>query len=1213
MPKENSSVLPAPPDLAQREIALDPRRSVIVQAPAGSGKTDLLTRRFLRLLALVDDPKQIVAITFTRAAAAEMRHRILAELEKAAAQASANSLSDEMSMEALAARALARSRERDWKLPDLAAQLRISTIDSFCRDLAIQQPIHSGIGNQLQIDERPADLYRIAARATLQKLGDPAHPELSNAIRDLLLWRDNGWKELEELLVEMLGQRDRWMRDFVLSREKDWEELRERLERPFANAVQAALDNLACLLNSTARDEAHQLAQFACDHNGDENYRELAELAEFPSGPYEDNTALENARAAYLCVAKLLLTNEGKFRQRIDARLGFPKEAGEKQQLEDLIEALSQIPGLEEALAAVRELPPARYSEEDWQIIRASFTLLRQAAGELKTIFAEAGAVDFIEVAQIARKVLRGEDALPSDAAQAVADDIRHLLVDEFQDTSRRQHEFVTSLIEAWPDPAGRTIFVVGDPMQSIYFFRDAEAELFGRVRERGFELSDGNAFPLDLARLSSNFRTDPELVSRLNEAFAGIFAEDDGSGIEFSEAEPARPSVAGPEKRLELHVQFMPQARTGNSSDPNAIRSRQEASEQRECARAASITEIVELIQSQLARVEAARMEGRKYRIAILGRARAALAPIAEALREAAIPFRSVELESLKDRPEILDAVALARAVFNPLDRVSWLGVLRAPWCGLSLAELHAVAGIDGESYPVVPILQLLRDRIVQLSGDSHQAAERVLATFAAVPHMRATLPTASIGTLIQQLWSALGGDRCIDDTARANLDLFWKLLDKLPGGEKDLTGPTLEAAIEDLCALPDPATSSDYGVQLMTIHKSKGLEFEVVIVPELQAGSGGNRTELLSWMERGLIDPEDGDLTEFLIAPVQFKGTDPGKAKRWVERIRAQREAQEMRRIFYVAATRAREELHLFARPEYRRDRDGTLALTEPSKCLLATAWPALGEEIRNRFEAWNASRQPESSNVELELESIAAGGEDNVVTMPRATVLRRLPANFKSKSPVALNVESPGAVTGLGETNAYERHQGGLASRALGNAVHKLLEELARLRTSYEWPETRIALEQFRPRAISLVRSVGIPPSHAEKIVSQAYDCALDVSRDELGQWILAPHPEAASESGWAGMVSGSLRLVRIDRLFRAGLEPLQHSGDALWIVDYKTAHVDHPDPATVLPAYRVAFEPQLRMYAAILRNLQGHDTRLRAGLYYPRMLLFDWWEL
>ena len=572
MQSKNSFVLSAPPDQGQRISALDPHRSILVQAPAGSGKTDLLTRRFLRLLAEVDDPSQIVAITFTRAAAAEMRHRILAELEKASTRSTTEMDADEFSMEALAARALERSRQLDWRLLELASQLRISTIDSFCRDLAIQQPIYSGIGNNLQINERPTDLYRRAARATLEKLGDLKRAALSDAIKDLLLWRDNNWKELEDLLVKMLGQRDRWMHTFVLSQEPDWNGIRDWLERPFSKTVRAALDRLTPLFDQVpgACDEALDLAQFACTHGAGIIHRELAELANFPSGPHEDTEAVEDARNAYLCLANLLLTGDGNFRQQITKLLGFPKEhVAEKLRMQELIDQLREVPGLEAALASVRDLPPARYTEEDWQIVRASFTLLRHAAGELKAVFAEAGTVDFVEVAQIARLVLRAEDHLPTDAALAVADDIHHLLVDEFQDTSRRQHEFITGLISAWPDRPGRTIFVVGDPMQSIYFFRDAEAELFRRVKDRGFEFTEEESFPLYPVKLTANFRTDPQLVASLNDAFEAIFAIPDGSGIEFAKAEPARNTSAGPEKRFELHLEFTPQTMRGTAAIP--------------------------------------------------------------------------------------------------------------------------------------------------------------------------------------------------------------------------------------------------------------------------------------------------------------------------------------------------------------------------------------------------------------------------------------------------------------------------------------------------------------------------------------------------------------------------------------------------------------------------------------------------------------------
>ena len=1219
MPARNSSSFPIPPDQAQRNIAIDPRRSVLVQAPAGSGKTDLLTRRFLRLLAEVDDPRQIVAITFTKAAAAEMRGRILSQLENAAERASNESstgqLTDEGSMEALASRALQHSQKLNWRLIDLSSQFRISTIDSFCRDLAIQQPIHSGIGSNLQINERPAELYGIAARATLEKLGDPYYPDLSTAIRDLLLWRDNNWKELEELLVRMLGQRDRWMLDFVLNRQQDWDLLRERLERPMARAVRQVLDTLEQLMTADDRAEAHELAQFACLHAAGDKYGGLAELAEFPSAPHSDHEALEAARGAYLCLANLLLTKQGDIRRKIDSRLGFPREhLDEKLRMEDLLGRLAGIPGLEEALATARDLPPARYTTEDWQIIRAIFLMLRHAAAELKTVFAEAGAVDFIEVAQIAKRVLRGEDNLPSDAAQAVADDIHHLLIDEFQDTSRRQHEFVTALIEAWSDPTNRTVFVVGDPMQSIYFFRDAEAELFSRVKDFGFELKDGESFSLDPVALSANFRTEPALVSDLNQAFSRVFASADRSGIEFVSAHPARSPAKTSQKRLDLHLKFIPHAQGGNSADPDVVRRKKQLAAQCELIRKSQVDEIISLIRSHLGRVDAARQEGDKYRIAVLGRARTALAPIALALREAGIPFRAVELENLSDRPEILDAVALTRAVLNPEDRVAWLGVLRAPWCGLSLAELHTIAGTDDGERITLSIPQLLRERLDLLSKESQKPVERLLSAFAAIPRLRSVIPTASVGTLIQQIWFALGGTACVDDEGRVNLDLYWKLLDKLPNGEQDLVGPSLDAALADLCAMPDPASSSDYGVQLMTIHKSKGLEFEVVVVPDLQAQGGRGSVELLYWLERGLVEPdENGALTEFLIAPVQFKGADPGAAKRWVERERRDRETQEMRRVLYVAATRAREELHLFARPAYKVESG---ELVEPSNCLLATAWPALGDEVRTEFDAWSKRPQPARPELtELILQSVAAG-EDNLLIMPspaKGTIIRRLGPDSESAAANVVDLKDTVAIIGLSEADNYARHEGGLLSRALGNVVHKLLEQMSRLRLTLDWDSVRAALAELRPRTLAMVRASGMTSVQAEIINAKAHEIAGQASHDPTGQWILSPHADAAIESGWAGVISGNLHQIRVDRLFRAGLTPSDTDDAALWIIDYKTAHADTVEITTSIPALRKTFAPQLEMYASILRSLPDTDTPIRVGLYYPRMSIFDWWQV
>jgi len=1187
-----------PPDQPQREQALDAGSSILVQAPAGSGKTTLLAERFLRLLAEVDEPGQVVAITFTNAAAAEMRNRILDELRK-----------DDPSP--LARHALERSQALGWKLLDMPSQLRVMTIDSFCRDLALQQLLLSGLGGGLEIAELPKDLYRRAARKTLEEIGKD-NPLLSKAIENMLLWRDNNWQELEDLLVEMLGVRDRWMHGFVLEREQDWEVLRERLERPFGNAVREAMTELSGLLDQVpeAREEALGLARFACTQPGGEQHRELAELAEFPTSPFDGINELEAVHGAYLCLAALLLTGDGNFRKALDKRLGFPADRKtEKARLLALIAALGTIPGLESALAAVRSLPPTRYAEDEWKIVRACFTLLRHAAGQLKVVFAEAGAVDFIEVAQIAQSVLQGADGLPTDAALAVSDSIRHLLVDEFQDTSRRQHQLLASLIAAWPERNGRTCFAVGDPMQSIYFFRDADAELFPRVRDLGLEIPNAEPFALDFVPLNANFRTAPQLVNRLNEVFAQVFAEDDGSGVSFSAAEPAREKPESSDSFFKLHLKFVPQRSGSKSATP-------EAAGEKEIAREEQIREVVALIESHRNRMEEARAHGGevKYRVAVLGRTRTALAPIAQALHEAQIPFRAVDLEELSTRPEVLDAVGLARALLNPYDRVAWLGVLRAPWCGLALDDLHRLTSEDNRDLLVRPVPELLAERLPLLSFEGRHAAERVLEVVQALPALRAAQPTASVGTWLEQVWQRLGGADCVDATSRANLDLLWSCLDRLPAGEQDLLGPGLDAALARLTAQPDPEASNECGVQLMTIHKSKGLEFEVVIVPDLQAGTGNGGRKMLSWLERGLAQPGDsGEITEFLIAPLQRKGDDKGTAKAWVDSVYHERESQETRRILYVAATRAREELHLFARPAYKADKNGELSLLEPRNSLLATAWPALEDEVRGQFDAWKAGAV-ESEN---EIESIAASGESNLVIMPtpaKPTRLHRLPPDYVHAQGENLAAYGTGLViTGFGASRLYERHEGGLLSRALGTAVHALLEEISRLRTTLDWDAARAALAHLEPRFAAKVRACGLDPGHAKLIATEALRIALKASHDTIGQWILSPHSQAASEVCWAGVVAGGLRTVRVDRVFQAGSAPGSEGEDCWWIIDYKTAHADNDDPTAALPGLRRIFAPQIEAYAEVLRNLHGRDAILRAGLYYPRMLLLDWWEL
>ena len=1252
-PMTKSKTQSSPADQAQRDLALDPRRSVLVQAPAGSGKTDLLTRRYLRLLSLVEEPGQIVAITFTIAAAAEMRHRILSELEKASAVQAQFYSPEDLSMPALAHRAFANSNTSGWKLLDLPAQLRISTIDSFCRELALQQPLLSQLGGSLEIAKYPNDLYRRAARHVLSQI-EGADAALAGAVEQLLRWRDNNWQEIENQLVEMLARRDRWMHDFVVSLHPDWDSLRQKLEQPFTNAIRKKLTEISELLDQVpgAREEALLLARFACAQTNGAQHQALAELFEFPDGPFLTAEALEEAHEGMACLAGLVQTKAGTFRASADVRLGFPADRkAEKARLLALARTLEAVPGLEAALGSICKLPPARYPDEDWQIIRASFTLLRHAAAQLKVVFAEAAAVDFIEVAQIAQNALESDDGLPTPAAIALADGIHHLLVDEFQDTSRRQHRLLASLLGAWteldPMRAERTCFLVGDPMQSIYFFRDADAELFSRVQQIGLEIPNAEPWKFDFATLSANFRTTKALVHRLNEVFTQVFAENDGSDISFSKATPARDEQTLPIETFKLHLKFCPRSarKTSPEADESVIDSEPDSEVNPQAGQAQEIVDLIRSLQPTMTEAAAA---GGKYRIAVLARTRRALAPVAQALHEAAIPFRAVDLEKLGARPEVLDALSLARALLNPYDRVAWLGLLRAPWCALAIDDMHTLTSADSAELLAQPIPDLLAERLSLLKLRGQRAVRHVLAalfTDSAKSISRdAGSLTATPGTWLQQYWLRLGGPDCYEVTAQPNLELLWRCLDALPNGRQDLLGPALPAALNQLTALPNPAASSDCGVHLMTIHKSKGLEFEVVIVPDLQAGTASTHGKLLSWLERGIkpdeqtpLDQDDRDtITEFLVAPLQSKGEDSGKPKAWVDAEYRKRESQELRRILYVAATRAREELHLFARPAYKAD-DASLTLVEPPGGLLSTAWPALGDEVRTRFNDWKLTRSTEGrieveNDLETNVETLAASAESGLFAMPQQTqkakpaVLRRL---LHEDRPLA-GVKPPSHPLGesaatdgtrdvrfnleLDASRLYARHEGGMGSRALGTAVHTFFEELARLRAHHDWETARADLKVFEPRIAAAIRSAGIGLQQATQIASEALQLVLEASRTAVGQWILSPHAEAASEVRWSGVIGGVVRTVQADRIFKAGLIPHAEGDASWWIIDYKThAAESGTEAAAALPPLRSLFAPQLEAYARVLRNLHGEKTALRAGIYYPRMNLFDWWQL
>jgi len=1160
-----------PADAAMRERALVPGQSFIVRAPAGSGKTDLLTRRFLKLLGEVDEPEEILAITFTRAATAEMRARVLKDLEKAARGESTKDAERDI----LARAALAHSKARGWRLLEQPHRLNIETIDSLCLRIAHNQPLLSRMGGRLSPTEIADPLYAQAARRTLGLLGS-ADAELNAALKHLLGLRDNHLPDCEQLIAGMLARRDQWVRAFPLTgnmSEEEWRLLRIRLEQPFLDEVKRVIGEVHRLLVAEPgiADELMELARYAYE-NGNEKIAALAAMHELPPLDMSE---------PWRCVCEFVLTgDEWRKPKGFDKRVGFPLDGKEqKARMGFLLERLQQISGLRAALSAIRNLPEPRYDERQWETLRHIFIVLRRAFAELSVLFAERNTVDFAELGLAARAVLESKDASP-DVLLAMSGNVRHLLVDEFQDTSRSQHGLLQLLIRAWEDGDGRTCFFVGDPMQSVYFFRQAEVELFDQVTRNGL-VSDEYTVEFEELGLSTNFRSHEGLTRRWNEMFSAVFAAGSNNEVaQIAYTDTVSLETALPDEAVHVYPQII------GAADRKVTSGEKELAIEREAER------VLAIIDKHKEHIERAISEGNEYRVAVLVRSRQHLAKIVALLRKRGVSFRAVELETLSERQELIDLMSLIRALLHPMDRVAWLSVLRAPWCGLTLEDLHALMGADDPGFRYTTVPELIEQRLQFLSADGAERLRRVAQVMSRALKVRFQgLHAGSFSQWIERAWRSLGGAQCVDAAAYENAQVFFAMLDAVTPDGMDCLTEDFETEMKQLYAQPDPQVSERAGVQLITIHKAKGLGFDVVIVPGLNRQSAQDKPPLISSLERAKAKAGE---SEMLVAPIGYRGDEKHPTYRWVQRQIRMRTDEELKRLLYVACTRARRSLHLL----------GTATMTASglkpgdAKSLLATAWPALEQD----FATASTARQgqviafPAQDGQETGLE-IAAGAE---VAHPKLQ-LRRLPMD-------ANLMPLPEAVAFTASASskepAFMRPEGSRDARHKGSVVHALLEQASH----------GVRPESLATPARVLLRNLAYSGKALEEAVHEVLSAVRNCMTDPDGAWILAPHAGAQSEASWTRWDHGALETVRADRVFVAGREPRAGGEGHLWVIDYKmSAPAGDPE---FLARQREMYAPQLARYARALCEARRIELPVRFGLYYPRfgpgIARLDWWS-
>jgi len=1115
-------------DRRARAEALAPTRSFIVQSPAGSGKTELLIQRYLGLLATVSEPEEIVAITFTRKAAAEMRERVLAALARAIAGATPESEHEQRTHE-LARAALARDGVRGWRIADSPGRLRIQTIDSLCAALTRQMPMLSKFGSQPESLDDAGALYAEAARATVDLI--EAKDAAADHVERLLVHLDNDLARVEDLLAQMLRRRDHWLRHLMVKQ-------RAELEGALAAERAELIARLQALLPESARGELLAIANYSLGNRG------ATLLDAFPGGGDVHGWA---------ALAELLLTANGAWRARVDKRHGFAAGAAGKAWKDRLATLTARLAdtALCAALADARILPPPTYTDAQWQVLEAITELLKCAVGQLKLVFQTRGQVDFTEVSQ--RALLALEDAEgPTDLALRLDYQIRHLLIDEFQDTSISQFELLARLTAGWTPDDGRTLFVVGDPMQSIYRFREAEVGLFLRARAEGI----GNVVLAPL-ELSANFRSQQGIVDWVNRAFAQVMpeVEDVGSGaVAYTASTAVHPHLA--HAAVEIHPLFA----GGDAGE------------------ATQVANIVAGIAAANADAEPAPS------IAILVRGRNHLREIVPQLKAAGLAFRAIEIDRLDGRPAVQDLLALTRALAHRGDRTAWLAILRAPWCGLTLADLHALAGTDSDANAGrATVWELLHDarRFAALSADGRLRCARILPVLAAALD---ECQRRSLRDAVEATWLALGGPAGVGSATE--LEDAESYLDHLEAKEEAgaiADFAAFEQGLDQLYALPDMMAGAD-AVQIMTIHKAKGLEFDHVIVPGLGKSPRGEGKELFLWMERpAMPDPSIQNRlrsnANLLLAPIEATGAERDPIYAWIKKRAAEKAAFEDGRLLYVAATRAKQRLHLLGETRLE-DENGVRSARKPdARSLLAKLWPVAADAFQ-RAAATAVVADPPAGAVAADVP---------------AQSLRRLASDWiRPPAPSALAWTAASRSAPLQDEIEYS--WANETARHVGSVVHRWLQIIAEHELQ-GWSAARVAAMRARFRGELAARGVA-----AAQLAAAAERVATALGRalaDPRGRWLLGPQLEAHNEYRISAMIAGECHHLVVDRSFSD-----EHG--RRWIVDYKTGGHEGANVDAFLDREQERYKGQLERYAQAFASGAG----ARLGLYFP--LLAGWRE-
>ena len=843
-----------PSDHQVRKKALG-QGSFIVQAPAGSGKTSLLVKRFLNRLLEVKSPKEVLALTFTNKAAAEMAQRLKEALEGKSEDNEIKKIVEKISKHAL---------KNKWD-EGYIDSLMVMTIDKLALRLIKQTPILSSSGVNFLTDEDPDDLYRETIRETIT----------SNAENHLLFkYFDYDYHKLTEQLLALISKRDQWLPIVSGLLRSDDKNIEEIYGTYYTNELNIWVEE-KIKPNFTNEDlkELEIIVSYSADNKNIDRKDKLRSSINYEFWFY---------------IRDLILTKSGKqIRKKIDTSSGFPATNEGKEIKERLLKLIELKINKFNILIDFFNVTHHKNIVDIYPLITPFCLLLIDMVTRLNEKFKERRIIDFTQIMGNAVEALR-DTHLPLILDQ----NISHILVDEFQDTNESQLIFIELLTQNFAGNPEKSFFAVGDPMQSIYRFRKAEVEIFSRVQKNG--ISD---LKLTSLFLKVNFRSNKNIIDWLNNSFSKAFPlidDSDEGSVPYSSCESSNNNLEGGMELIAL------------TCDTKSKTAQYEA----------EALYVLNLIKDT-------RKSNPDASIAVLTRSKAHLSELITLInkKDTSIPIDAIEMSKILSNQTFQDILCLTKALFDFSDRTNWIAALKSPWCGLSINDLVLLFEKDHKS-----LVWELINNIDNTSRLDKNSARRLRSFVEVIRENIQYRGRISHRYFVEGIWRQLNGEESmVDSNDIQNIDLFLELLEEA-SEILSIDFIKLERLIEN--KFISKTSIQKNSIKFLTIQKSKGLEFDHVIIPNLN-----KRTR-----------NEESDLVLYDKSTLSIK--NPGNNKNlhsyhaYKERKRLDNEKI---RLLYVAMTRAKNKCYLIGTVK----KEGDLVIPN-SGTFMNILWPFFSDKF-------------------------------------------------------------------------------------------------------------------------------------------------------------------------------------------------------------------------------------------------------------------------